>query len=154
MGHLKSPALFQLGKSWNVFPPLDLFSPWRREQSTSPHGCQKTCLCKHQGSVKGPKNTGSRQHAGLKQSVDRGKVRAISVPGTASARLSGLADDVMRSDRPAPAFFNNEACGLKVSLLSHKEMGGKEKRTLLKREDQRREETDCPGASTARSCLR
>lgn len=43
-------------------------------------------------------------------------------------------------DPPVP-LFNNEACGLQVSLLSHKETGGKEKITLM--EDQKGQETDC-----------
>lgn len=42
--------------------------------------------------------------------------------------------------------FNNETCGLEVSHLTHKEIGGKQKITLLEREDQQEQETDCPVA--------
>lgn len=53
-----------------------------------------------------------------------------------------------RADRDLPVhLFNNEGCGLEVSLLSHQEMGGKGKTTLLKTDDQKGQEMDCPAAS-------
>lgn len=41
---------------------------------------------------------------------------------------------------------NKEACGLEVNLLIQEEMGGEDEVTLLKREDQRGQEADCPVA--------
>lgn len=42
--------------------------------------------------------------------------------------------------------FNNEACGQEVGLLTGKKVGGKQKITLLKREDQNGQEMGCPAA--------
>lgn len=52
-----------------------------------------------------------------------------------------------RPDRDLPVHLvNDEACALELSLLSHQEMGGKEKTTLVKTEGQKGQETDCPVA--------
>lgn len=50
------------------------------------------------------------------------------------------------AEDPPVHLFNNEACSLEVSLLTGKEVGGKQKITPLKREDQNGEDMGCPAA--------
>lgn len=77
-----------------------------------------------------------------------GNIRAVNDAGVSPDRLQSRANDVKSDGVPAVLLFNNEACGLQVSLSSHerkkKKTGGKTKITVSKtRKDN---DTDCPAA--------
>ena len=91
------------------------------------------------GSVKGPTDTSNQHCSGLKHSLDNGNVRAVNDAGVSSDSLKSRVDDVTTGGDPPVPPGNNEACGLQVSLLSHREMGGKEKITLLKTRKEKRQ---------------
>lgn len=62
-----------------------------------------------------------------------GNIRAVNDAGVSPDRLQSRANDVKSDGVPAVLLFNNEACGLQVSLSSHER----------KKKNRREDENNC-----------